>query len=148
MGVGPHAQLMKDNTMTDLEIVAAVIDGERVNSDRLAEALSAPEGREYLIDLLALRELVEERAPLASREIEHPMMRVRWPWLSLAAAVLAIATLAGGYAAGLREGLLHPSSRSVQVGAYPSSTAIPAPVPTRVIRLESGVTWQETIGGH
>jgi hypothetical protein len=44
----------------DLEIIAAFIDGERVDASRLAQALVAPEGREYLVDLLALRELVEQ----------------------------------------------------------------------------------------
>ena len=136
--------------MTDsLEIIAAFIDDERVDAAELARALSVPEGREYLADLLALRELVEHQTPAGARAIERPGASLRWPWLSLAAAVLVVVALTSGYAAGLRQGLLHPSSNgAVQVSAVPVSAPAPAPMPTQVIRLQSGVDWQEQIGGH
>jgi hypothetical protein len=130
------------------EIIAAFVDHERVDAAQLAQALAEPEGRQYLIDLLALREIVEEQTPVAAREIERPTLALRWPWLSIAAAVLVIATLASGYAAGLRQGVLHPSGGDVQAGAPRTSAPMPAPAPTQVIRLQNGVDWQEQIGGH
>ena len=40
------------------QTIAAFIDGEPVAAEPLREALALPEGREYLIDLVALRGLI------------------------------------------------------------------------------------------
>ena len=130
-----------------LEAIAAFVDGERVDPSLLDQALATPDGREYLIDLLALRELVEDRTLAGEREIVRREMSFRWPWLSLAAAVLAAVTL-GGYMAGLRQGHVQEPGRSVQAISPQASNPLAPPAPTQVIRLQSGVNWQEQIGGH
>ena len=71
------------------EVIAAFIDGERVDSVQLAEALAESEGREYLIDLLALRELVDDDVVLADgREIVRKESLFSWPRLSIAATLM------------------------------------------------------------
>ena len=127
------------------ELVAAFVDGERVDSSQLAAALAAPEGREYLIDVLALRELVEDGTPPVELARTPPLLR--WRWLSLAAAVFAAAAL-GGYAAGVRQGERRIVATETAVVTLPASVQVPAPRPTQVIRFQSGVNWQEQIGGH
>ena len=54
--------------MTDtIEVIAAFADGERVDADALKQALGESAGRDYLIDLLALREAVESERADATR---------------------------------------------------------------------------------
>jgi hypothetical protein len=129
------------------ELIAALLDGERVDSSQLAQALAAPDGRDYLIDLLALRELVDNESPAVGREIGRRPSSFRWPWLPLAAAAMVTVTLAG-YAIGLRRGHLDQAIRDVPFVAPQASNPLPAPAPTQVIRFQSGVNWQEQIGGH
>jgi hypothetical protein len=135
--------------MTDLHnVIAAFVDGERVASAELAHALAAPEGREYLIDVLALRELVNDDPDLVSgREIVRKESLFSWPRLSVAAALLVTVTL-GGYFAGVRQGELRTAVRDVQIVSPQALHLLPPPAPTQVIRLESGVNWREQIGGH
>jgi hypothetical protein len=45
------------------EVVAAFADGERVNADELKHALADAAGRDYLVDLLALRGIVQASEP-------------------------------------------------------------------------------------
>jgi len=129
------------------EVIGAFIDGERVDSSELAQALAAPDGRDYLIDLLALRELVDDRALAGGREISRGPSPVRWSWLSLAAAVLIAVTFAG-YAIGLRRGQIQLATGHEPIVAPQATSPLPAPAPTQVIRFERGVNWQEQIGGH
>jgi hypothetical protein len=87
--------------MTEHDVISAFVDDEPFEPQALVEALSAPEGREILIDILALRHLTAlEVVPLPVR----PVVGARWSTTRLlaAAAVLALA-LTGGYQLGLRE---------------------------------------------
>lgn len=132
------------------EVMAAFADGERVNADALERALATPEGREYLIDLLALREVTVGQSGAAS-SLGTPVKRRSWRYLRLAvaAAVLCVSTMAG-YAVGSRS--VRQTPRAAPVALSPqfadSMPASVAPQPTRVIRLEPGVDWHERNGGN
>ena len=122
---------------SEMEIIDAFIDGERVDSEAIKRALANPEGRAYLVDAWLLREAMQEdqartltAAPPRARSA-RPAQR----WL-IAAGIAA--GLIGGYATGRTTG------RSTQLPATPPTTtavvqpspAFPVPAATRVIQLE------------
>jgi hypothetical protein len=129
------------------DVIAAFADGERVSPDALRHALAAEAGRDYFIDLLVLRGLVETAGPEMDVEVAAPRSRRRLSaWIGIAAA-MAVSVL-GGYAAGRRTVPVVPAPAVAAV----AETAVPparseAPPATRVIRLEPGVDWKENIGG-
>lgn len=41
-----------------LDVISTFLDGERVEPDDLKRALESPEGRDYIVDLLTLREAI------------------------------------------------------------------------------------------
>jgi hypothetical protein len=133
---------MTDTThLTDpLEVIAAFVDGERVNPQALEAALSLPDGRAYLIDLVGMREIVGFERATAIAPVAAPATkaspsgaRVFAPWIAAAAMV---ACLAGGYAFGWH---LAGADARARVAA-----ADRAPEPTRVV----DVKWQDTNGGN
>jgi hypothetical protein len=66
--------------MTDnLDVIAAFADGEHVEADALKAALANEAGRDYLVDVLALRGLVSE-APAARAVAAEPSARSRLCW--------------------------------------------------------------------
>jgi hypothetical protein len=107
--------------MEGLEIVAAFVDGERVDGQALKAALSEPEARDYLADLVALREVMEQSNASPASMVARPSRR----WL-VAAAAAVILSLGGGYALGLR-------------GSAATDTV--APQPTRVIEVAPGTSY-------
>ena len=125
-------------------VVEAFADGERVDRDALNAALADPAGREYLLDLLALRDAVGGMAPsrwaVASRT---GLNRFRW----VAAAALVICSIAAGYLAGTRtvEGHTEPPNVAAVI-TLPEAEITPAPAPTKVITLRPGVNWTDTKG--
>lgn len=124
---------------TQLDALAAWIDGEPVVRIEVARALETPEGRDYVLDLMALRHLVAVTTPeLIPKAPAYTTGR--WPALAAAAAVVLFA--AGGFAAGR---ILAPPPATTEVVTPSSSPAsIPAPAPTRVIQLEESATWRES----
>ena len=65
--------------MTDhLDVIAAFADGEHVEGDALKAALADEAGREYLVDLLALRGLVSEAPAQRAAVIEPPKRAAAW----------------------------------------------------------------------
>jgi hypothetical protein len=126
-------------------VVAALADGEPVDAAALKVALDDPAVREYLVDLIALRQSVgtmSELPPVQWRE--RRSFRSRAGWMAAAAAV--VISLAGGYVAG---------QRTVQAAAAPSvetfvdfSRSTSAPKPTRVVPLRPGVNWTEKVEGQ
>lgn len=100
------------------EIVSAFLDDEPVDANQLAQALSEPEGRALLLDLLALRHVVQP----SSASVES---KRRSPLRILVAAAAIVVALLGGYFAG--------QFRSEAARAA-------APSPTRVI--EAPGDWQ------
>jgi len=133
------------------DILDAFVDGERVDPAELKRALSEPEGRDYFVDAWLLRDNVQEEM---AHDPAAPPMRVvphrRQPWM-LAAAVAAVALVAG-YAVGLKYGAPRQSAppivAPVPVNLTPGTPrSFPVPAPTRVIRLELA-DWKETSGGN
>jgi hypothetical protein len=146
--------------MTDhFELIAAFADGEHVDAGQLKLALATDTGRDYLIDVLALRSLVEPGAASVTRESSsanaaEPTAPIYLrPWFSGLAAALVVASAAGGFFAGrhttttnVTPVALQPPAVTVQ--ATPPELLIPAPSPTRVIQFQTGKDWTERAGGN
>jgi hypothetical protein len=127
------------------EVIAAFADGERVDTRALRAALADEAGRDYLIDLVAMREIVrqregrraDDRTPSTSAPTRAVGQRGRA--MTGLAAVLAMAVGLGGYAIGQQR------SQVVTVAVLPPLeadviVALEAPpAPTQVIRLGPGV---------
>jgi hypothetical protein len=86
--------------MTTRDVISAFVDNEPFDPKDLLEALSASDGRELLIDFLALRHLT------ASDEVQkHPTPPLRHWWSGprlMAAAALLTLALTGSYQLGTR----------------------------------------------
>jgi hypothetical protein len=138
--------------MTDnLDVIAAFADGEHVEADALKAALANEAGRDYLVDVLALRGLVSE-APAARAVAAEPSARSS-SWRLLPVAALLVAGVSGGFAVGRQTtGRItpepEPRAPMVTAQAIPPELRIPAPEPTRVIKLETGSSWSERSGGN
>jgi hypothetical protein len=125
------------------DAIAAFIDGEPVDPQSLVDALSEAEGREYLVDLLALRGIVAcdqdgRSAPARSAAASRARQ------LAIAASLAAVSVI-GGYALGQRS--VDSSSAPQSSATIATPEAARAPAPTRVIQLENGVDWTERVGG-
>jgi len=125
-------------------VVAALADGEPVDAAALKGALGDPAVREYLVDLIALRQSVGTMSgpPMQWRERRSVLSRFGW----MAAAAAVIVSLTAGYVAG---------QRTVQAAPAPSvetfvdfSGSASAPKPTRVVPLRPGVNWTEKVEGQ
>ena len=123
---------------SELEVIDAFIDGQRVDGDAIKRALADPEGRAYMVDAWLLREAIQEDETRPSSAATHPARQsaksnMRW----LVAAAITVSLL-GGYATGRSAGgaspLLVPPPATTAV-AQPNQ-AFPVPAPTRVIQLE------------
>lgn len=101
------------------EVISAFLDDEPFEPARLAEALSEPEGHAALIDLVALRHLMQPPPNV----VAIPPRR-RSPLRTVLAAAAVLVAMAGGFWLGERRGQLIDSA---------------APAATRVI--ETG-DWQ------
>jgi hypothetical protein len=148
--------------MTDhLELIAAFADGEHVDAGELKLALSTDSGREYLIDVLALRRLVEPGGAISAGHESHsadalsgPKAPIyQRPWFSGLAAALVLASAAGGFLVGRQTTTSNVTPVAAQppavsVQATPPELLIPAPSPTRVIHLQAGKDWTERAGGN
>lgn len=124
------------------DVIAAFADGERVNPDELKDALAADDGREYLVELLVLRDLVHTSDPEMEIVARAAARRDRRTWLGIAAAL--VASVLGGYAVGWRS---HDALGDRASAPGTSAASISAPAPTRVIHLEPGIDWKEISGG-
>ena len=135
----------QDPVPSDLSTVAAFLDGEPVDTAALKRSLATPEGRDYLVDLLVLRQSVARMAPIAVvRPTPRPERSIR-RW-AVAAAVLLLAS-AASYAIGARARFVAPagaarSSIEAVIDLPPSA----APKPTQIIRLEPGTNWHSSGG--
>src|SRR5580765_3291701 len=116
--------------------VAALADGEPVDPAALTAALGDPGVREYLVDLVTLRQsvgMMSEQLPVQWRERRSFLSRAGW----MAAAAAIVISLTAGYVAGQRtaETAAAPSVETyVDLSGSPS-----APKPTRVVPLRPGV---------
>jgi hypothetical protein len=139
--------------MTDVhDVIAAFADGEPVDPHALKAALAMPDGRDYLVDVLALRGLVSGRGVSVARasSASAAMRRAtsspaRW----MPAAAILFVSLLSGFAVGWRTASRGADSapaveRVIDLPASP----VAAPEPTQVIRFQSGVDWKESAGGN
>ena len=112
------------------EVVSAFLDDRPFVLQDLASALEQPDGRELLIDLLALRQIVQPTDPI---RLALPATVPARNWLRPAVAAAAVvAALAGGYVVGTK----HAPTLSSE-----------APAATRVVEVPA--TWQDMpIGGQ
>jgi hypothetical protein len=113
-------------TETNLDVVAAFVDGERVDAQALSSALAQPEARDYLVELLALREVVAHSGPSSTVTSVRPGRR----WI-IGAAAAVVLSLGGGYALGLGSAQLSDSS---------TASDVVAPQPTRIIEVAPGAS--------
>ena len=127
-------------------ILAALADGERVDPAALRLALEDPTAREYLVDVIALRQAVGEVPAAPAMAARERRMRVRHSeWLAAAAAV--VISLTAGYLAGQRTAPQTLSGPMIETAVDLGDAAV-APKPTHVVTLRPGVNWTETIGGQ
>ena len=119
---------------TPLEVVAAFVDGERVDAHALKAALAQSEARDYFAELLALREVMAQGGTPAATSL-RPGRR----WIVAAAAAVML-SLGGGYALGLQGGSTRTSDGTVVSGN--------APRPTRVIEVAPGASYVSQEGGR
>ena len=136
--------------MTDHhDVIGAFVDNEPIEAEDLAAALATPDGRDYLIDLLVLRGLVADGGSRLTRSAIVPKKASRYGfWLpAIAAALITIGVGAGFVAGRLLSNRATPAA-PVSDAADLSMPAVVAPAPTHVIRMETGVNWNERSGGN
>jgi hypothetical protein len=119
----------------DLAIVAAFLDGEPVESAALKQALATAEGREYLVDLLALRHQVAESEATVALVREQRIDRSFRRRVVVAAAAAVLAASMGGYVLGDRTNAAAAPSSGSPVAVVDLSAVPQAPQPTRVVQL-------------
>ena len=102
------------------DVISAFLDDEPFDANQLAEALSDPGGRDLLLDLLALRHLVQ---PQGSQAAYVPQQRGRPMLRALLATAAMLVALVGGYLVGQhRDGAaLSEAPRATRVVEAPSA---------------------------
>lgn len=106
--------------------------------------------REYVVDLMALRQVVMRTTPqwAPGTVSSASTVRSRFSWQPVALAASLALCAAGGFVAG--RGLRGVANSGTV--AVPAVVAAPqpqsAPHPTHVIQLKSGVDWRENFGGN
>lgn len=101
------------------EVISAFLDDEPFDAQQLAEALADPDGRAQLIDLLALRHVMQpgREAMAVVQPKRSSAMR------ALLAAAAVVVALVGGYALGQRQSEIGrseapPATRVVETGEW------------------------------
>lgn len=128
------------------DTLAAWADGEPADRAAVLRALETAEGRDYVVDLMALRRLVAVTAPPPRAHEAHAAAHQPRRWFVPVAAA-AVLCIAAGYVAGRTAVPAVPASPADGRPAAFAAPA-PAPAPTHVIRFEAGVDWRETTGGN
>ena len=105
-------------------VISAFLDDEPFDASELGEALADPEGRALLIDLVALRHIVQPDDGVATARPER-----RSAWRPLVAAAVLLVVLTGGYFIGERR--------------RAAATSDP-PAPSRVVQADE---WQRLPAG-
>ena len=101
-------------------VISALLDDEPFDAAELGAALSDPDGRALLIDLVALRHIAQPDDMIGAAEIRTRGSR----WRPLLATAAMLVALAGGYLIGERQG---------------ATDTVSAPAPTRVVEANA---WQ------
>lgn len=116
-------------------VISAFIDNEPFDPAELRDALTTVEGREELLDLIALRLVTQPAADLST--VASPVRAtMRWTLAAAAGAMLVL----GGYAIG----------RTTSEDTSPPITQVSAPEPTAVFTFEPGKNWKDAVpsGGN
>ena len=98
------------------DVISALLDNEPCDPQELMAALTDPAGRALLIDLVALRQIVQPAA--AVPPFATAVATRQRPWRQLAAVAALLVALAGGYVIGIRQAV----------------ETVEAPPPTRVVQ--------------
>jgi hypothetical protein len=109
------------------DVISAFLDNEPFEPGQLAEALSEPDGREVLIDLVALRHLVQaEGHDTRSSGAQHPR---RSPLRAFLAAAAVLVALVASYLVGERraERALFDAPPATRVVEGPSAWQVVPP---------------------
>ena len=106
-------------------VISAFLDDEPFEAAELAAALSDPEGRALLIDLVALRHIAQPDDMIHAAQTRT----ARAVWRPLLATAAMLVALAGGYFIGERRGVVDMSE---------------PPAPTRVVQANE---WQHVLPG-
>jgi hypothetical protein len=121
-------------TFTDpFEVIGAFLDGERVDPAMLKSALALPDSRDYLVNMIALREVVMNDGTAASTVTPRPARR----WFIAAAAAIVL-SLGGGYVLGHQLAIAKDASIN-----HATVADVAAPPPTRVIDVTSGSSYSQ-----
>lgn len=122
-----------------LEVIDAFVDGERVDPAALKNALADPAGRDYFVDVWAIREAVvqDPASRVAGPPATFTASKRTAPLWTIAAAL--VAGVVGGYVAAYRPAA--PASPATppaitSVAEAPDRAVVPVPAATRVIQLE------------
>ncbi len=113
------------------DVISAFLDNEPFDPAELSASLATPEGRDLLLDLVALRAVVQ---PAGLMPVSAPA-RGRLVYWGVAAAA-AVVILASGYVVGRQSA---PDSVASQ-----AATTITAPEPTSVFKFEPGKNWTDS----
>jgi hypothetical protein len=118
------------------QVISAFIDNEPFDPIELRDALATPEGREELLDLIALRDVVQPAPVIAFVAAPPVRSRARWALAAAAAAMLVV----GGYSVG----------RFVATEQTLATAQVTAPEPTSVFTFEPGRNWNDSLpaGGN
>ena len=135
------------------EVISRFADGERVDTRALRGALADEAGRDYLIDLVAMREIVQQVegstsgrvtgtdlassiTPRTSRTPASTRRAGQWSGaLAGLAAAMAVAVGLVGYAIGQQRSTLVPVAVLPPLEADVTVTVEAPPAPTQVINL-------------
>ena len=113
------------------DVISAFLDNEPFDAQELSASLATHEGRDLLIDLIALRAVVQ---PVEPSRVAGSGRRPIWMIASAAAVLLA---LVSGYQFGRTAG-------SAAAPAPGGTVSVAAPEPTTVLKFEPGVNWSES----
>lgn len=113
------------------DVISAFLDNEPFDPRELSASLATPEGRDLLLDLIALRAVMQPAEPMpvstpARGRVFH------WGFAAAAAALM----LASGYVVGRQ---FAPDPVASQATA-----TITAPEPTAVFEFEPGKNWTDS----
>jgi hypothetical protein len=122
--------------MQNTDVISAFLDNEPFDARELASVLAEPDGRETLIQLMGLRDIVQ---PAASDALVTQPSRRRPFVLVLRAAVVLLA-VGAGYALGASLHRAHQAASAID-----SSTP---PAPTIVVHRAPDAQWELVRGGE
>lgn len=120
--------------MVNHESISAFLDNEPFDASELGAALAEPGGRELLLDLIALRAVVQEDDASTQQIDTRAFLRQRRLWIAAGfAAATVLFTIGGAF-----------TMRAMRSAPAPtSSEADVPPQPTRVVTFEPGLEWHD-----